>query len=84
MIMTNIKRKKRSFFKKTIKPLSKISFINDNVFKSIMIIKNLWINTRTKLTIICHWIFYGRKFFCNNIDVEKMKIMKDYLKENKF
>ena len=50
--MTNIKRKKRSILKKTINPLSKISFINDNVFKSIMIIKNLWINTRTKLTII--------------------------------
>ena len=51
MIMTNIKRKKRSILKKTINPLSKISSINDNVFKSIMIIKNLWINTRTKLTI---------------------------------
>ena len=31
-----------------------------------------------------HWIFYGRKFFCNNIDLKRMKIMKDYLKENKF
>ena len=50
--MTNIMRKKKKFLKKTINPLSKISFINDNVFKSIMIIKNLWINTRTKLAII--------------------------------
>ena len=49
--MANVERKKRSFLKKILKLKSKISFINNNVLKSSIIIKNLWINLRTEMAI---------------------------------
>ena len=61
--MTNIKRKKRPSSKKFVELRSKISFINNNVFKSVMIIKNLQINSRAELTITLTRFFLVTSFF---------------------
>ena len=49
--MVNVERKKLSLLEEIIKFMSKISFINNNVLKSISIIKIYWINSRTELAI---------------------------------
>ena len=46
-----MKRKKRILSKKFVELRSKILFINNNIAKNIFIVENLWINSRTELTI---------------------------------
>ena len=58
-----------------IKFTSKISFINNNVLKSIMIIKNFWINSETELTITL------TRFFLKIKNVKKLNIKKDWKKQ---
>ena len=61
--------------KKSIKLRSKISFINNNVLKSSIIIKNLWINSRTELAIALS------RFFFSQVLLEKQKCAKTEYKE---
>ena len=67
MIMANVEGKKGSCSKAFIKLMSKISFINKNVIKSILIIKNLQVNSRTEFAITLTKFFPVTSSFAKTI-----------------
>ena len=86
--MSKVKRKKWSCSKNCTELTSKISFINNNVLKSIMTIKNLWINWRTELTIALSRIFlvtspFTKTKMCKTENKERLeKTNESNLKSN--
>ena len=73
MIMANVERKKWNLEEEIIKFMSKISLINSNVLKSIMITKNLPVNSKTELTITL------TRFFLVTSSFAKTKIWKNWI-----
>ena len=65
--------KKRLFLKTFIELTNKISFINNKIMKSISTVKNLRINSGTKITIT----FFMFCFFLSHVLLQKIKICKD-------
>ena len=81
MIMANVEKKKWSLLEEIIKFTSKILFINNNVLKSIMIIKNFWINSETELTITIIRFFWSQVLLQNQKCEKKLNIKKDWKKQ---
>ena len=64
--------KKRLFLKTFIELTNKISFINNKIMKSISTVKNLRINSGTKITIT----FFMFCFFLSHVLLQKKKCAK--------